>query len=52
MPPNAIKSEDHNPDGLHDLRVRTYGFLLLEYFSLIALGAAVDFSADEFAHPW
>jgi transcriptional regulator GlxA family with amidase domain len=45
MPPNAIKPEDRNADGLHDLhdlRVRKYGFLLLDNFSLIALGAAVD----------
>lgn len=29
-------------DGMHDLRVMRYGFLLLENFSLIALGAAID----------
>ena len=28
--------------GLHDLRVTRYGFLLLDNFSLIALGTAVD----------
>ncbi|ACC75319.1 transcriptional regulator, AraC family (plasmid) [Paraburkholderia phymatum STM815] len=28
--------------GMHDLRVTRYGFLLLDNFSLIALGAAVD----------
>ncbi|RDU95227.1 GlxA family transcriptional regulator [Trinickia dinghuensis] len=34
---NAKRSET-----IHDLRVTRYGFLLLENFSLIALGAAVD----------
>jgi AraC family transcriptional regulator, glycine betaine-responsive activator len=29
-------------DGLHDLRVTRYGFLLLDNFSLIALSAAID----------
>lgn len=42
MPPNPIKPEDRGADGLHDLRVTKYGFLLLDDFSLIALGAAVD----------
>ncbi len=35
-------SEERQPDGIHDLRVTKYGFLLLENFSLIALSAAVD----------
>ncbi|MDT8843119.1 GlxA family transcriptional regulator [Paraburkholderia fungorum] len=42
MSQNVIKPADRGPDGLHDLRVTKYGFLLLENFSLIALGAAVD----------
>lgn len=42
MPPNPIEPKNHKADGLHDLRVRKYGFLLLDNFSLIALGAAVD----------
>ncbi|CAB3804586.1 HTH-type transcriptional regulator CdhR [Paraburkholderia caffeinitolerans] len=29
-------------DGMHDLRVMRYGFLLIENFSLIALGSAID----------
>lgn len=35
-PPSNIR------DGMHDLRVMRYGFLLLENFSLIALGSAID----------
>ncbi|WP_168787372.1 GlxA family transcriptional regulator [Paraburkholderia aromaticivorans] len=42
MPTTPIKPEDRRPDGLHDLRVTRCGFLLLDNFSLIALGAAVD----------
>lgn len=42
MPENHIKSEGTTPDGVHDLRVTRYGFLLLDNFSLIALGTAVD----------
>lgn len=42
MPTLPIKPEDRKPDGLHDLRVTRYGFLLPNDFSLIALGAAVD----------
>ncbi|CAE6786544.1 HTH-type transcriptional regulator CdhR [Paraburkholderia domus] len=42
MPTRPIKLEERHPDGLHDLSVRRYGFLLLDNFSLIALGAAVD----------
>nr|WP_294867227.1 GlxA family transcriptional regulator [uncultured Pseudogulbenkiania sp.] len=30
------------PDGIHDLRVSTFGFLLIKDFSLIALSTAVD----------
>jgi len=36
------KQEAQQPDGVHDLRVTKYGFLLVENFSLIALSAAVD----------
>ncbi|BCZ84920.1 GlxA family transcriptional regulator [Paraburkholderia terrae] len=36
------KPEHQRPDGVHDLRVTKYGFLLLDNFSLIALSAAVD----------
>ncbi|BFG80063.1 GlxA family transcriptional regulator [Paraburkholderia terrae] len=42
MPLSLIKPEDRKPDGLHDLRVTKCGFLLLDHFSLIALGAAMD----------
>jgi transcriptional regulator GlxA family with amidase domain len=42
MPATVVASEESNPNGLHDLGVRKYGFLLLDNFSLIALGAAVD----------
>ena len=42
MPTTAAASEESDPNGLHDLGVRKYGFLLLDNFSLIALGAAVD----------
>ena len=42
MSTNPIKLEHPRADGLHDLSVRKYGFLLLDNFSLIALGAAVD----------
>ncbi|MFL9890611.1 GlxA family transcriptional regulator [Paraburkholderia sp. RL17-381-BIF-C] len=42
MPATVVASEESNPNGLHDLGVRKYGFLLLGNFSLIALGAAVD----------
>lgn len=42
MPTNPIKPDIQRPDGLHDLRVTKYGFLLLDNFSLIALSAAVD----------
>lgn len=42
MSNSTIASEESKPSGLHDLGVRKYGFLLLDNFSLIALGAAVD----------
>lgn len=38
----ARHQEPGQPDGMHDLRIMRYGFLLLDNFSLIALGAAVD----------
>ena len=42
--PSKSKSdaEKHATESLHDLRVLRIGFLLLENFSLIALGTAVD----------
>ncbi|VXC96396.1 Transcriptional regulator (fragment) [Burkholderia sp. 8Y] len=36
------EAEEHATESLHDLRVLRIGFLLLENFSLIALGTAVD----------
>jgi AraC family transcriptional regulator, glycine betaine-responsive activator len=42
MPKTAIAPNESDPNGLHDLGVRKYGFLLLDNFSLLALGAAVD----------
>jgi transcriptional regulator GlxA family with amidase domain len=42
MATTAAASEETKPGALHDLGVRKYGFLLLDNFSLIALGAAVD----------
>src|SRR5215475_13673232 len=40
--PNPPRPDNRIDAGLHDLRVTRYGFLLLENFSLIALGTAVD----------
>jgi AraC family transcriptional regulator, glycine betaine-responsive activator len=42
MPQTAVAPNESDPNGLHDLGVRKYGFLLLDNFSLLALGAAVD----------
>jgi len=42
MPTNLTQPKDRRSEGVHDLRVTKYGFLLLNNFSLIALGAAVD----------
>ena len=38
----ASPQQSHANPGMHDLRVMRVGFLLLENFSLIALGTAVD----------
>ena len=40
--PRAPRPPSRADTPLHDLRVTRYGFLLLDNFSLIALGAAVD----------
>lgn len=42
MSPTPIEPEESKLNAVHDLSVRRYGFLLLDNFSLIALGAAVD----------
>ncbi|HGL5073577.1 GlxA family transcriptional regulator [Burkholderia multivorans] len=42
MPTNLNNTDKSRPDALHDLRLTKYGFLLLDNFSLISLGAAVD----------
>jgi transcriptional regulator GlxA family with amidase domain len=42
MPTNLNNPAKLRTDAVHDLRVTKYGFLLLDNFSLISLGAAVD----------
>ncbi|MDE1179321.1 GlxA family transcriptional regulator [Paraburkholderia sp.] len=42
MPSSSPRRSSAGVDGLHDLRVTTYAFLLPDNFSLIALSAAVD----------